>query len=493
MQGMMRNSLIFKLMGAFLLVILAGALVIAALTSNATRSAFNLYTTRSGQIWAQRLAPDLANFFAKTSSWQGVDEFLNSQNFPMGMGAGMGHSVGQGRNTNGNGLGSSLSPMAAMEQRLILADDTGFVISDTQGNLFGKQIPAAELKDGTPISVNDRVVGTLIITLADTSAGDSLAGDFLDTVNRSILSSAVIAILIALILGAGLFLQITAPLRQLKKAASAIASGDFRRRVEIRTSDELGDLGMTFNSMAENLESNEIQRRHLVADVAHELRTPLAAIQGTLEAIHDGVLPADEEQIAAVYSQTMLLNRLIDDLKVLSLADSGQLKLEKHGVQPRELILQFVDRFRPQADQKGIQMEILLSDNLPEVWMDSDRIMQVINNLIGNALRYTPAGGSINTEVGYDGTTNSLEISVSDTGQGIDPIDLPHIFDRFYRADKSRTRSSGGSGLGLAIARQLVVAHGGNIFAESPIIPEGHPDHGTKVTFSLPVNNIHPG
>jgi signal transduction histidine kinase len=486
----MRSSLIFKLMGAFLLVIAIGALVIFFLTSQATQNAFTLYTTRSGQVWAQRLAPDLVNYYTHANNWQGVDAFLQSelgtQVVPGGMGSGMGAGQGRGFGAGGQFAGGG---MMASGQRLILTDDKGMVIGDTQGNLVGKQISAAELNNGAAISVDNRLVGTLIVTPNDLTNVTTPAGAFLATVNQAILSSAGIAGLIALVLGAVLFIQIIKPLRQLKQAAAAIAAGDLQQRVSIRSRDELGELGSTFNQMAESLASAETQRQHLVADVAHELRTPLAAIQATLEGVQDGVLPLDEEQVSALYSETMLLNRLVGDLKLLSLAEAGQLKLERQETDPGVLIGQVVERAKPQADQKDVRLETNMQPNLPVIWVDSDRITQVLNNLIGNALRYTPADGMITVGASLISSGSSLEISVSDTGLGIDPQDLPHIFDRFYRADKSRTRSSGGSGLGLAIVKQLVEAHGGSVSAESPIFPEKYSQGcGTKITLRLPVH-----
>lgn len=485
MRAWIRNSLYIKLMGAFLVVVLVGALVISVLTSQATRSAFNLYTTRSGQVWAQRLAPDLADYYSSNHGWQGIDEVLRSASFPMGFGFGQGPGAGQGR--NGAGATQGGSSMPGMEQRLVLADAKGIVVGDTQGELAGRQLSADELEKGTAITVDNRLAGTLIITPASISAASTLASEFLAKVNRSIVSSTAIAIVLAGILGAMLFLQITAPLRQLKKAASAIASGDLDQRVKIDTHDELGELGKTFNSMAESLKNIEMQRRQLVADVAHELRTPLAAIQGTLEGMQDGVLPLDEEQLSALYSETMLLNRLVGDLKVLSLADAGQLKMEKGRIDPGMFIQQIVDRNRPQAEQKKVCLETDLQDNLPVMWMDRDRIAQVLTNLIGNALHYSRDGGSITVAAALAPASKMLEISVRDTGQGIEPADLPFIFDRFYRADKSRARSSGGSGLGLAISRQLVEAHGGKIWALSPVEPDDHPENGTKIIFTLPI------
>jgi signal transduction histidine kinase len=486
----MRNSLIFKLMGAFLLVIAIGALVISVLTSLATRNAFNLYTTRSGQIWAQQLAPQLADYYTQKQSWQGVDVVIQDiiGQFPHN---GTGTMMGQGRGPGAGGQfagGGMMAGMYSMGERLFLADAQGIVVIDTQNELTGQQIPSTQLKNGAPILVDNQLVGTIIVTPNNIATSGTLAGEFLASVNQAIVSSVVAAGILALILGAILSFQITAPLRQLKKAASAIAHGDLSQRVKISSRDELGELGQTFNHMAESLANAETQRQHLVADVAHELRTPLAAIQGTLEGMQDGVLPLDAEQIATLHSETILLNRLVGDLRLLSLAEAGQLKLERQETEPSGFIQQVVERAKSQANQRNIRLETDVPAKLPDIWIDSDRITQVLNNLISNALRYTPEGGTITIRATFPPGEGSLRVSVADTGAGIDPENLPYVFDRFYRADKSRTRSSGGSGLGLAIVKQLVEAHGGSVLAESPIFQgENQEGFGTKISFTLPI------
>jgi signal transduction histidine kinase len=487
----MRNQLLFKMLGAFLLVIAIGAAVIALLVSRATQSAFYIYSTRSGQAWAQRLAPLLEDFYASNGSWKGVDAFLQSDAIAAGGPGMMSRTPGTGSGMMGQGRGygagqaASGGMMNSMGQRVILLDGQGTVVSDSQGDWSGKQIPAAQASDGTPITVNGGLVGTLIVTPNDATISGTPASEFLSSVNQAIVSSALVAGVIALALGAGLFFQITAPLRQLTKAAAAIAGGDLKQRVTIQSKDEFGTLGKTFNHMAESLSAAETQRQHLVADVAHELRTPLAAIQATLEGVQDGVLPLDEEQVSALYAETILLNRLVGDLRLLSLAEAGQLKLERQEISPVDLLQAAAERNRPQANQKKVNLLVELPADLPPVWVDADRIQQVMNNLIGNALRYTPEGGEIRISAARAaGSAPGLRISVSDTGPGIAAEDLPFVFDRFYRADKSRTRSSGGSGLGLAIVKQLVEAHGGAIAAESPTCAAG----GTRMIFTLPVD-----
>jgi two-component system, OmpR family, sensor histidine kinase BaeS len=311
--------------------------------------------------------------------------------------------------------------------------------------------------------------------------------EFLASARKAVISSALVAAVIALAIGILLFSQITAPMRKLQKATAAIARGDLSCKVDIRGNDEFAQLGDTFNKMTESLSQAEIQRQHLMADVAHELRTPLTAIQGTIEGMQDGILPCDTEQLDALYAETTILNRLIGDLRLLSLAEAKQLKLETLEIDLPELVGQIVERCQPQAKMKDIHLKY--QQEIPTLVMqaDPDRITQVLNNLITNALRYTPKNGTIEVKVHQASSASPVTITVTDTGDGINPQDLPYVFDRFYRADKSRSRSSGGSGLGLAIVKELVEAHGGNVKAESPAYQdEKTGDFGTRFLISLP-------
>lgn len=477
----MRNSLLFKLIGAFLLVITIGAVAISWSTSRAMQNAFSLYTTRNGQASAQQLSPVLAGYYSINMSWQGVETILQSE---LSSSASMGMGSGQGRGSVAGRQGG----MWVLNQRVILADEQGIVINDSAGELLGHTLSPTELSNGAPVMVDGIQVGTILVTPNDFAGANSPAGQFLASVNQSIILSVVVAGMIALLLGSVLFFQITAPLRQLNKAASAIAHGDLSQRVAIHSKDELGELGQTFNQMSENLDHAETQRQHLIADVAHELRTPIAVIQANLEAMLDEVLPLDAEQVAALHNETLLLSRLVGDLRLLSQAEAGELKLEKQMSDIDILIRQIVERLNVQAQQNGIALELDLPERLPAVWIDAGRITQVLNNLLGNALRYTPQDGKIfiSAEKSPD-PADFIQISVTDTGPGIDPAALPFIFDRFYRADQSRARNSGGSGLGLAIVKQLVEAHGGKVEAFSPVFSKTDEQrYGSRFTFTLP-------
>jgi two-component system OmpR family sensor kinase/two-component system sensor histidine kinase BaeS len=477
-----------KLMGAFLLVIAIGAVLVSWMTSQATRNAFTVYTTRSGQVWAQELAPLLGEYFADRGSWQGVEAYLQSALNQVSPPAGMGGPGMMGGRGNGYGRQSGMGPgmLALMNQEIILTDPNGQVIYDSDGALTGKELTPAQMNVGAPISVNNQTAGFVIVTPGNLTVAGSPTEEFLSSVNRSIVTAAIIAGVIALALGAILFFQVTSPLRGLKQAANAIARGDLSQRVAIRSKDEFGELGQSFNSMAESLGEAETLRKRMIADTAHELRTPLAVIQANLEGMIDGVLPQDADQLTALYDQTRQLNRLVGDLRLLSLAESGELQLERQPTDPETLIRRAVDSFQAQTSQQGITLEVDIQPGLPPVSVDAGRITQVLHNLLGNALRYTPAGKSICIQAeALNNADKGVRISVIDPGPGIQPEDIPHVFDRFYRADKSRSRASGGSGLGLAIVKQLVEAHGGKVGVESPVYFENGRGFGTRVFFSI--------
>ncbi len=510
----MRRSFFFKLLGAFVLVILVLAVVVAVLVNQATSSQFRLYSDRNGQLWAAQLAPKLAAYYLRQGSWQGVETVLQNSGgmmssdmemmggddmmgLDMGMMGDMIMSPGVSGGGQWDGDSAGMDMWAMMGVHIILADARGQVISDSAGHLTGQTLPAATLASGAPVQVNGRVVGTVIGATPATAPATSPAGAFLQDINRSILLAVLVAGLVALALGALLFFQMTAPIRQLTAAAHAIAAGDLSQRVDVRTGDELGELANAFNTMAGNLAASEAQRRQIVADVAHELRTPLSVLQANLEAMQDGVLPADSEQLASLHEETLLLSRLVADLRLLSLAEAGQLKLERTEVDLCELVRKACERMRPAAQARGINLAQELVPMAP-VLADADRLIQVIGNLVDNAMRHTPAGGAVMLQVSlanldragapaFQTEVKFYLVTVTDTGTGIPLEDLAHVFDRFYKADKSRTRASGGSGLGLAIAKHFIEAHGGQVWAESPIYHTATgTGYGTRLCFTLP-------
>jgi signal transduction histidine kinase len=476
------HSLWTKLMGAFVLVILVGTGTVVFFMSQTTANQFELYITQTGRQWAAQLAPVAANYYARSGNWNGVDAVLRNP---------WGYSMTSG--TTGNGMmmedmggwsGHDMSEPDMMNDmamtfsdRMIVARADGTVVVDTAGTLIGSQLQTDDLAKGAPITVGGQRVGTLVVTPLDAPA--TPAGDFLGAVNRSALLAGIAAGSLALILGSVLFVQIIRPLRRLSTAAQGIAAGDLSQRVQLSSHDEISQVSATFNHMAETLQRYAAERRNMIGDIAHDLRTPLSIIQGNLEAMLDGVLPTTPEELTSLHQETLHLNRLITDLRTLSLAESGQLHLQKQTVEPGSLVQQVSDRMHLSAEEKNITLETDIASDLPQVQADPERLMQVMTNLVDNALRYNPKGSRV--IVAARPAKGRIELSVSDNGPGIPPEDVPHLFERFWRAEKSRNRATGGSGLGLAIVKQLVEAHHGQVQVESQL------GQGTQFRVQIPV------
>lgn len=304
--------------------------------------------------------------------------------------------------------------------------------------------------------------------------------DFRAGFNETLLYAALAATLIAVLLSVYLSRSVIAPVQAMSLASQRIADGGYEERVQVQGDDELGQLAVRFNQMAEKLSQVEAMRRQLIGDVSHELRTPLTAIKGSMEGLIDGVLPATQETYQQIHAEADRLNRLVDDLQELSRVESHAYELDTRPLDVSALVQTVSKRLLPQFETKQITLDLQLAHELPRVLADEGRIVQVLTNLTGNALQNTPEKGKIT--ISGKRANGEVQISVHDTGIGIPPEHLPHIFDRFYRVDKSRSRrAGGGSGIGLTIARALVEAHGGRIWAESA--GEGQ---GSTFTFALP-------
>ncbi|MEM7126073.1 MAG: ATP-binding protein [Chloroflexota bacterium] len=277
---------------------------------------------------------------------------------------------------------------------------------------------------------------------------------------------------------------LSAPLTRLAAAARRIGEGDLSTRITMSGSREIKDLARSFNSMAADLEHAETLRNNLMADVSHELRTPLTVLEGNLRAALDRVYELDEEELAHLYGQTRHLIQLVNDLRELALAEAHKLPLDKQPTDLVELVRGTISIFEPLAEEQDVSLTYTGDADLPLPTIDAVRIRQVLHNLIGNSLRHTPVGGTIHitTHPMNKPTTSGIMLTIIDTGSGIDPAQLPYLFDRFYRGDKSRARESGGTGLGLAIVKAVVEEHGGRVTAKSG----GH-GQGTSVSVWLPI------
>jgi signal transduction histidine kinase len=477
-------------MGVYLLVIAAGLVVVVVVANTASARQFDLFVSRRGQQWAEQLAPELEAHYAFTGSWDGAEALLGSPvDVQFGRGSRFGPPdvrMGSGEHMQGmmDGSGRMMGPnmWGAMGIRLVLVDTEGRVAADSADELVGEPLSDEIISRGASLYVGGERVGTLVGTdLGSTSVMPSVTRDFLQAINRSVFLASLVAMGVALVLGTVLFQRITRPLGDMSAAARRVAAGDLETQVPVAGRDELGQLARSFNQMAGGLRQQQALRRKMVADIAHELRTPISIMQGTLEAMLDGILPPDGEELRGLHDETLQLGRLVADLRTLSLADAGQLTLEREPVDVGELVRDVVGRMEVLADEQDITLEHAVADT-PSIEGDSQRLAQVLTNLIDNALRFTPEGGEV--RVGVEGAGEHVRVSVADNGPGIAAEALPHVFDRFWRGDKSRSRAGGGSGLGLAIARQLVEAHGGSVEVESEV------GEGTTFIVQLPTSEM---
>jgi histidine kinase len=319
----------------------------------------------------------------------------------------------------------------------------------------------------------------------ETAQRRDLFNTFSTAAGSSMRLGALAAFMTAVVVSSILSYQMVVPVGRMMSATQRIAEGHYEERVPLPQDTAEADfnewelLALHFNQMAENLQHTEEMRRRLIGDVAHELRTPLTSIKGSMEGLVDGVLPPTAETFHQIYLEADRLQRLVADLQELSRVEGGQIVLRIRPVAPCQLVASLAARLAVQFEEKGVVFKTVLSDGLPSVAVDEDRIGQVLINLAGNALQYTPAGGSVVLSVDTQG--KEVRFWFTDSGFGIAAEHIPHLFDRFYRIDKSRARSGGGSGIGLTIARHLVESHGGRIWASSPGAGQG-----STFSFTLP-------
>ena len=332
----------------------------------------------------------------------------------------------------------------------------------------------------TSTALNRHIVEMQAALLQGTDTAANLDASLHAAINEIIGVAGLVAILVAVIVSVFTVRRIVTPLQALIAGSQHIAGGEYHQRVHVASQDEVGALAQAFNQMAEALEQTDRRRLELIGNVAHELRTPLSSIRGTMEGLVDGVLPPDSATFLGVQHEVARLQRLVHDLEELSRAEAGQIPLNRRSVNARALIVPAVERLQPQFEDKGVALSVDVPLSLPAVWADPGRVTQVLLNLLGNALQYTPPGGQVSVRAWCE--DQEMLVAVQDTGLGIAPEHLPHIFERFYRVDKSRSRAGGGSGIGLTISRHLVEAHSGRMWAASPGTGQG-----STFTFSLPL------
>lgn len=440
------DSLQFRLMAAFLVVILVAVGAVFIFIRFSAIQAIRQYEQRLESERMARVEVFLSGYYQRHGSWQGIQPYVQQ----------MGDLY---------------------DRRIIVQDRNGLIVADSQLGAAEGASGFTMVVPGTPVPSPSGLgrAGTIFSAALPRAL---TAGSLTRPFDRFLLWGGLLAIGIAVLLTVLLSRRMLAPVHALSATARRLGRGDFSQRVDIKDRGEIGELARTFNSMAEDLERTETLRRNLVADTAHELRTPLANVRGYLEAVRDNVVQPDAATIASIYEEVLLLSRLIDDLQELALSDAGQLRLVRQPEDMNAIFQQTVEAAQARAGKKGITLAAMPTASLPPCDVDAQRIKQVLLNLLDNAIAHTPSGGTVT--IGARSVNGSVEVSVTDTGEGIPPADLPNIFERFYRVDPSRTRATGGHGLGLTIARRLVEAHGGRIWAESQV------GAGSRFTFTIP-------
>ena len=457
----MLRSLAVKLTLAFLLVGLTGSILVTVIIQQRTRSAFNNFIMNQEQ---QTLADNLVFYYQTNGSWAGVAKDITSPQAYIPEQPGGFHNPAPAGNP------------------ITLVGADRIVVYSYQPNEIGQKVAKGALNGAINLQSNNQTIGWLLLTPVNRNfTPNTPEGNFLNNINRATLLSALVAVLLALGLGGFLAFTMTRSLRDLTIATVDIARGRFGKQVKVRSKDEIGKLAESFNQMSLDLEQATRTRQQMTADIAHDLRSPLSVITGYAEALSDNKLPGTQEVYNILLQETKHLDHLVDDLRLLSLADTGELSLTLQPTRPGALLERVVARHIVAANQHQIELVTEVDDDLPLINVDVERMSQVLDNLILNAFRYTPEGGNVLLKA--SSTEGVVQIKVMDTGRGISPEDLPHIFDRFYRGDKSR-QDNGESGLGLAIAKSIVEAHGGKISVNSA------PNQGAEFIVSL--NPYHP-
>lgn len=454
---------------AFVLVILIAVGTIALLVGQRTEREFRAYTALySGR--AQNLAASLVTYYAEHGSWEGVQETLTSSSSGPGMHGGPGGGMAPG------GLGRQ----GGMAWDFRVADREGRVVAHLEGTPEGT-FTQDEIASALPLQGADEIVGYLLPDQQQVGRMELGGAEqtFLLQVRAALGWGAAGAFIAALLVGGLLMRGIVKPVQRLTQTAQEIAGGNLQARASVAGRDEIAQLGQAFNEMAQSLDDAEAARRAQTADIAHELRNPLSVLQGTLEALVDGVYEPTPENLLPMADQVRTLNRLVEDLRLLALFDAGELHLDVQALDLAIFLRRVAEAHRLSLEEKGLTFDVDVPEALPAVSGDADRLAQVVGNILGNAVRYVPAGGTV--KLTAEVQEGGVVVRIADDGPGVPPEALPYLFERFWRGDPSRSRATGGSGLGLAIARRIVEAHGGRIRAE--LTPGG----GLTFIFWLPV------
>ena len=381
------------------------------------------------------------------------------------------------RPPNGNYL--PVNPRMPFPNIFTLVDPNRFVVFPSGHHQLGEQLPDHEISKGTSIEYDGELIGVVIIT-GNMPIIDRRDEQYLHRIDQTSIRSAIVAMLLAILMAIFFGRSLTRPIRELTLAIQEMAKGKLQQTVPVRSKDELGLLAKSFNKMSSDLGRAIEVRQQMTADIAHDLRTPLTVIAGYIEALRDGVLKPSPERFETLHNEVQILQRLVSDLRTLSLADAGELKLQKQTIHPNDLLKRIEASYQHTISSQGIDLELKLQENIPSIFVDVERLIQVIGNLVTNAIQFTPKGGTITLATSSD--TNHVHIHVIDTGEGVPSKSLQYIFDRFYRGDNTRSEKNGETGLGLAIAKSITKAHGGDIEVKSEL------GKGSEFIITIPIN-----
>jgi signal transduction histidine kinase len=445
------RSIAFKLVLAFIGVSLISTLLVVLFTRWRSREEFRSFLIDQNR---PSIVVAFSDYYQMHGSWSGISTAkLAPQQPPMP------------------------TPQFDKGPFTLVDSQTNEVLLAGEGYQPGVIIPATNITNGIPIQADNKTVGILLINrpVYRISQPGSI---FLDRINLQLLLSGLTAIVLALLLAIILSRTLTRPIRELTAATQIMSEGNLAYKVPVRSRDELGQLATSFNEMSADLVRSLNLRRQMTADIAHELRTPISIILGHTEAVHDGVLPASKETFEIIREEAERLEHLVEDLRTLSMADAGELKLILRPYSPEKLLQDTRKSYNHSAKQKKVLLSINAAADLPDLEVDPQRMKEVFSNILDNALRYTPEGGHITLSAGV--IEDTIELRVQDSGPGVAGDEIDKIFDRFYRTETSRTRDQGGSGLGFAIAKSIVEKHGGRIWAEST------PGKGLTVVIRIP-------
>ncbi len=446
------------------LVALLAVILVALLASQLIVRAYRDLSRQQAQLYSEGVSNYLGQYFVRNRGWRtaarDLQQIIRDQPFPD-------------------------------DRRIIVLNALDRVVFDSAGMLqAGERLPVLLRREpNAAIQLGPRIVGRVFVPI-DSDNQSAIEQDFIRNITRIVLVGSSVAGGVALLVALLVSGQVTKPLRELTQATRRLAAGEDHQPLVVpaKARGELAEVARAFNSMADKLAYQEALRRQLVADIAHELRTPLSVLRLQIESIEDGIEQPTPQVLASLSHEVGLLSRLIDDLRLLSLADAGQLSLTLEALDPQAVLERAAAAAVNRARQQGIELRVEPSGALPAIRADAQRLAQILGNLLENALRYTPKGGRVTLraqlspviETSHPAPARLVLLEVADTGPGIASADLPQIFERFYRSDRARTRETGGSGLGLAIVQRLVEAQGGQVSVTSAL------GQGTTFYVALP-------